>query len=184
VEQQGGNDLKVRRSTIEQMLLDGIKDSLLSDDAYRAFEIEARALLKASKPDASVAKRRILDAQKELDNLMAAIRAGIVTPTTKAALLEAEQQIADAKDELQAIEQFEPTQVLPRAREVYRDLVGRLEAIEDVTVAREALRDLIGEVRLVPENATLTAEIQSAGLAGALRITVVAGATSGYETVH
>ena len=54
-------------------------------------------------------------------------------------------------------------------------MVAKLEAIEDVTAAREALRGLIGEVRLVPEGDSLTAELQSAGLAGALQLTLVAG---------
>jgi DNA invertase Pin-like site-specific DNA recombinase len=173
------NGLKVRRSTIEQVLLAGVKNSLLSDDAYRTFELEARALLKQAKPDPAAARRRLNEARKELDNLMAAIRAGIVTPTTKAALQQAEQQASDAQDELLAIERFEPTQILPRAREIYRDMVARLEAVEDVTAAREALRSLIGDVRLVPENGTLTAEMQNAGLAGVLQITLVAGA--GFE---
>jgi site-specific DNA recombinase len=173
------NGLMVRRSTIEQVLLAGIKESLLSDDAYSAFEAETRAILKASKPDVSSARRRIVAAKKELDNLMAAIRAVIITATTKTALQEAEQQMADAQEEVRSIEEFEPTQILPRAKEIYRDLVARLEAIEDVAVAREALKNLIGEVRLVRESDTLTAEMQSAGLAGALQITVVAG--EGFE---
>ena len=170
------NSLKVKRSTIEQILLAGIKDALLSEEAYRVFEAEARAMLNQAKPDPSQARKRLNEAKKELDNLMAAIRAGIITPTTKAALQEAEQHMADAQDELGAIESFTPTQLLPRAREIYRDLVARLEAVEDVAVAREALRDLVGDIRLVPENGTLTAEMQSAGLAGALQISLVAGA--------
>ena len=174
-----GNGLRVKRSTVEQVLLAGVKDSLLTDDAYRAFEIEARALLKQAKPDPAAARRRLAGARKELDNLMAAIRAGIITPTTKAALEQAEQLAAEAQEELLAIERFEPTQILPRAREIYRDMVARLEAVEDVTTAREALRSLIGNVRLIPEHGTLTAEMQSAGLAGALQITLVAGV--GFE---
>lgn len=155
-----GNRLKVRRATIEKVLLAGIKDSLLSDEAYRAFETEACALLKQAKPDPGVAKRKLAHAHKELDNLMAAIRAGIITPTTKAALMEAERQAADAQAELTAIERFEPTQILPRAREIYRDLVARLEAVEDITSAREAIRKIVGgEVRLIPENGALTAEL-------------------------
>ena len=173
------NSFKVRRTTIETVLLAGVKESLLSDEAYRVFEAEARALLKQAKPDPSSAKRKLSDAQKELDNLMAAIKAGIVTPTTKAALEEAERSIAAAQEELKAIERYEPTQMLPRAREIYRDMVAKLEAVEDVDAAREALRGLIGDVRLIPENGTLTAEIQSAGLAGALQISLVAGA--GFE---
>jgi hypothetical protein len=77
------NGLKVKRSTIEQVLLTGVKDSLLSDDAYRAFESEARALLKQAKPDPAAARHRLGHARKELDNLMAAISAGIITPTSK-----------------------------------------------------------------------------------------------------
>jgi transposase len=83
---------------------------------------------------------------------------------------------ANAQEELRAIEEFEPMQILPRTREIYRDLVARLGAIDNVAVAREALRDFIGEVRLMPKNGSLTAEIQSAGLAGTLQISMVAGA--------
>ncbi len=173
------NSFKVKRSTIETILLAGVKDSLLSEDAYRAFEAEARTLLKQIKPDPSNAKRRLQTAQKELDNLMNAIKAGIITTTTKAALHQAENDIEAAKKEISAAERFEPTQMLPRAREIYRDMVAKLEAVEDVTAAREALKGLIGDVRLVPENGTLTAEIQSAGLAGTAQISLVAGA--GFE---
>lgn len=49
----------------------------------------------------------------------------------------------------------------------------------DVAAAREALRGSIDEVYLVPENGTLTAEMQNAGLAGVLQITLV-----GYEPGH
>jgi site-specific DNA recombinase len=173
------NGLKVKRSTIEQVLLAGVKDSLLTDEAYLAFEAEARSLLRQAKPDPAAARHRLANARKELDNLMAAIRAGIITPTTKVALEQAEQLAAEAQEELIAIERFQPTQILPRAREIYRDLVARLEAVEDVPAAREALRSLIGNVRLIPEQGTLTAEMQSAGLAGALQITLVAG--EGFE---
>ncbi len=175
------NQYRVKRTTIEQVLLAGVKDSLLSDEAYRVFETEARALLKQAKPDPSAARRHLVDAKKEIDNLMMAIKAGIITPTTKAALQEAEQNVLTAQEEIKAIERYEPTQMLPRAREIYRDMVAKLEGVEDVTAAREALRGLIGNVRLVPENGTLTAEIESAGLAGALQITLVAG--TGFEPV-
>lgn len=172
------NGLKVKRSTIEAVLLAGVKRELLSDEAFRAFEAEARALLKAERPDPAHARRKLAHAQKELDNLMAAIKAGIITATTRAALEQAEHQAEEAREELKAIERYEPTQMLPRAKEIYRELVASLETVEDVTAAREALRQIVGEVKLIPENGTLTAEMQSPGLAGALQITVVAGARS------
>lgn len=172
------NALKVKRSTIETVLLAGVKRELLSDEAFRAFEAEARALLKAEQPDPAHARRKLAHAQKELDNLLAAIKAGIITATTRAALEQAERQAEEAREELKAIERYEPTQMLPRAKEIYRELVASLETIEDVTAAREALRQIVGEVKLIPEGGTLTAEMQSPGLAGALQITVVAGARS------
>lgn len=172
------NSLMVLRSTIEQVLMAGIKETMLSDEAFREFESEARALIKSVKPDPAAARRKIADAKRELDNLMNAIKAGIITPTTKDALRAAEQQMEDAAEELKAIERFEPTQMVPRAREIYREMVGRLEMIDDVAAAREWLRELVGDVKLMPEEGKLTAEIQSAGLAGALQMAVVAGARS------
>jgi len=170
------NRLTLRRATIEQALLASVKESLLTDDSFRLFETEARAMLKELRPDPSAARRNLQAATRERDNIMAAIRAGIVTPSTRQALLDAEAAMVDAQEALRVMERFEPTQMLPRAREIYRDMVERLENIEDVNAAREALKILIGDVRLVPENGKLTAEIQSAGLAGALQITLVAGA--------
>ena len=81
-----------------------------------------------------------------------------------------------ANEDMRELSAFNTSDVLRNAREVYSDLVRRLETIDDVSAAREALRGLIGDVRLVPEDGTLTAEIQSAGLAGALQISLVAGA--------
>ena len=173
------NAYKVKRATVERELLAGLRAELLTESAYRTFEAEARAALKEIRPDPAAAKRRIGDAQRELDNLMTAIKAGVITTTTKAALETAEVKLAEATDELKAIERFEPSQMLPRAREIYRDLVQRIETIEDVSAAREAIRALIGDVLLVPENGTLTAEMKSAGIAGACQITLVAGA--GFE---
>ena len=172
------NRLTLRRVTAENVLLASVKESLLTDAAFRAFEAEARAMLKELRPDPSAARRSLTAALRERDNLIAAIKAGIITPSTRQALLDAEQAASEAQEDLQAIERFEPTQMLPRAREIYRDLVERLENIEDIPAAREALRTLLGDVRLIPESGKLTAEIQSAGLAGALQITLVAGARS------
>ena len=78
------------------------------------------------------------------------------------------------------IKRFEPSKVLPRAREVYRGLVGRLESVEDVSGAREALRELLGgEIRIVSEDGVPYAEMTNAGLAGVCKLTLVAGACNG-----
>ena len=170
------NRLKVMRETIENTLLAGVKESLLTEQAFRHFENETRYLLAKAKPDTSQAKRMINEAQRDVENLLKAIKAGIITPSTKAALEDAEMRLEAANEDMRELSAFNTSDVLRNAREVYSDLVRRLETIDDVAAAREALRGLIGDVRLVPEDGTLTAEIQSAGLAGALQISLVAGA--------
>lgn len=175
-----GNELRVSRTVAEKRLLGTIKRELLSEDAYQAFVSEVRKLMRDSRPDPAEAKRELARAQKEIDNLMAAIRAGIITPTTKAALEEAEAKSEAAKARVREIEQYQPELMLPKAREIYQGLVDRLEDADDIPSAREAIRGITGEIRLVPEGRILVAELTSYGLASAMQISLVAGA--GYET--
>ena len=141
------------------------------------FVTEAR-LLQQIKLDPAVAKCQLFQAQKELDNFVSAIGAGMLTPTTMTALQDAERKVAQAQNELRK-KDFDPVPMLSCTRESYRGLVAKLEAIEDVSSAREARRNLTGSVLLILENGKLTAEMKSAGLAGTLQITLVAGA--GFE---
>ena len=108
---------------------------------------------------------------------MAAIRQGIITPTTKQALNEAEEKVQDAERALEEIEAFEPTQILPRAREVYKRLVTKLEEIDDVPAAREAIKEITGPIRLIREDGILVAELTAEGLGS--QFALVAGA--GFE---
>lgn len=173
------NRMRVSRKVIEQVLLAGIKAELLSEAAYRAFEDEARRLLKTNKPDAGEAKRDVAKAKAEVDNILAAIRAGIITPSTKKAMEEAETRLLEAERRLVEVQGFQPAQILPRAREIHRALVEQLECIEDVAAAREAIRAIVGEIRLVPDGGELVAEMTNAGMAGACQMALVAGA--GFE---
>ncbi|MCL1861874.1 MAG: recombinase family protein [Proteobacteria bacterium] len=173
------NALKVRRSTVEYVLLNGVKEAILNEDGYRHFEAECRRIMQEMRPDKEQSRRKLSTAKKEVDNILTAIKAGIFTASTRAELEDAENRIFDAQEELKAIERFSPEQMLPRAREIYRDLVTQLESVQDVDAVREVLRELIGEVKLAPENGMLTAEVQSAGLAGALKMVGVAG--EGFE---
>lgn len=175
------NTYTVKKSTVERVLLADVREVLLSEEAFREFEAEVRAILNSSAPDPKPVRHRIQQAKSELNNIMKAIKAGIVSPTTQAALTDAETRLAEAQAELEAIEQFHPDMMLPRSREIYNDLVSHLEQIDDddVDLAREALRGILGEIRLIPENGALTAEMNSAGLSGAIYKTLVAG--EGFE---
>lgn len=172
-----GNSLKVRREIIERALLADIKASLLTEDAYTAFERECRALLNQHQPDASQAKRQLQQATRERDNILSAIKAGIITPSTKQALEAAEAQITLAERELAEIQAYQPTQILPRAREIYQELIKKLENIKDIPAAREAIKAIIGEeIRIAPDNqGRPVAELQG-GIQALEQISLVAGA--------
>ncbi|OIQ94819.1 hypothetical protein GALL_231740 [mine drainage metagenome] len=170
------NALKVPRERVEELLLEGIKRDLLSDAAFSVFEEEVRRILAESQPNPRDAVRAITRAEKEVENIRSAIRQGIVTPTTLSALQDAEAKLKAAQASKREIEQFEPMDVIPRAREAHQELVSSLEQVEDVSAAREAIRAIVGEIRLVPEGGDLVAELTSAGLAGVCQLTLVAGA--------
>jgi site-specific DNA recombinase len=168
------NGLRIKRVTIEQDLLRGIKTELLSEEAYRDFERNLRASIKAGSTDSTPLKKKVAEIQKGVDNLIKAITNGIDSPSVKAALRDHEQQLQDAQNKLKAFERIQPTQLVPRAREMYEDLVASLETIEDVAAARQSLKQLIGEVILKPENGSLTAEVSNR-LSLALQIVEVSG---------
>ena len=153
-----------------------MRKTLLSEEAFREFETQVNAMLNSAAPDTAPIKRRIQQAKQERDNLLNAIKSGIITPSTKDALTQAEVRLQEAENELEIAEH--PVVTLPRAREVYNDLVSRLEEVIDNTErAREALRHILGgDIRLIPEkDGTLTAEMNSAGLSGAIYKRLVAG---------
>ncbi len=173
------NSAKIAREKVEQILLREIKQDLLSEEAYRVFERETRQILKDMQPDPTDARRKVAKARKEAENVLNAIRQGIITPGTKQALEEAEEAAKTAEAELKAIMSFEPTQILPRAREIFKGLVEKLECIEDVSSAREAIRSITGDITLTQDNGELFAELKKGGIATLSQITLVAGA--GFE---
>jgi hypothetical protein len=72
------------------------------------------------------------------------------------------------------------TQVLPRAREIYHNLVAELENIHDIPAARTAIHEITGPISLNPVDGHLIAEIKQAAQGGLFnKINVVAGA--GFE---
>lgn len=170
------NALKVPRKRVEDLLLQGIKHDLLSDDAFKVFEDEVRRILVEAQPDPREAARNITGAETEIKNIMAAIRQGVVTPTTLKALQDAEAELQAAQDHKREIERLEPMKMIPQAREAHRKLVSSLERVEDVASVRKAIGTIVGEIRLVPEGGELVAEMTNAGLAGVCQLTLVAGA--------
>jgi hypothetical protein len=136
--------------------------------------------------------------ETEIGNIMTAIKAGILTPTTKAELEAAETETAGLERQLQQEAQAldKVAHVLPRAVDCYGDLVANLEEAiaADVPRARTQVQALLGdEITLHPTgDGYLEAEVvgdyagfmslaekRPGTMAGASEISVVAGA--GFE---
>ena len=148
-----GNSLKVARKLAEQKLLAGIRQDLFTPEGLDLFIKESARLLteqrRQRQPD-----RRLNEVEREISNIMTAIKAGILTATTKSELEKAESE----RDRLQSASEQQVDKVvtmLPRAKERYQALVegiGTLSATH-LPQAREQVRTLVGDIRLTPTKA-------------------------------
>jgi site-specific DNA recombinase len=175
------NRLRVSRVLAERTLLRSIREDFLSEPAFRRYQRTFAATLKRQAPDADSAKSRLAAAEKELANVTAAIKAGIITPSTRQMLVDAEAAVRAAHDELRALDRATPAVMLPRMRERWHRIVGALEDHSrrtDMQAARMAVEEVLGDRVVVRrnENGDLVAEIAASS---ASQITVVAGA--GFE---
>lgn len=163
--------LRFARKDAEAAMLAGVRERLLTEEAVKRFQRAAAAHLKRNAPDVEAMRARLAQAQRERDNVMTAIRAGIITPSTKAALEDAEMEIARVGREM--ADARPPSAILPQLRDRLRRLADALgDVARKKPEAREALRALIGEAIVRNENGAPVAEIAPCSL------TVVAGAGS------
>lgn len=165
--------IRVSRTDVEHALLAGVRDQLLSDAAFARFQKTLRAELKRATPDPAIAQRALHNAELELANIMAAIRAGIITPSTKAELLRAEAAVDAARANAGPQNTIEPDRIVPRARDAWRRIVATLaDSSRNLPQARAALESIIGKATIRNENGDLFAEIAGS------QIALVAGASS------
>lgn len=165
------SSVRVARLVAERALLSRLKDQMLTDAAFQRFQRAVLARIKqAASPDAPA--RELAEAEKVRENIMAALRAGIITPSTKAELEQAEARVEVAKVALASVRHLEPATFLPRAREVWRDIVSKLEnRASNLPAAREAVISVLGDNVIVRnEQGAIYAEITPC------KITLVAGA--------
>lgn len=168
------NRLRVPKKTIEPVLLETIKRDLLSDAAFDRHQRKFAELMRRRIPDTDRAAARLRDAERVRENLLTAIKAGVLTSTTRSALVSAETDVEAATVELRTARAHQPAQMVPRARETWRRMVDALEDIRDMPAARAAIRDLLGDrIVLRESDEELVAEIASKS-----EISMVAGAGS------
>lgn len=167
--------LRLPRREAEANLLAGVQQQLLSDEAFTAFRKAYAAAMKSQKPDSDGAAQRLAAAERERANLMLALRAGIITPTTKAELLSCEAAVANAQAELERARATTPARLVPQLRERWGGIVAALaQRGRNMPAARDALRELISEAIVRNENGAILLEITPCP------ITVVAGAGCGH----
>lgn len=168
--------LRFSRMDAERALLAGVRAELGTPESFAAFQRAVAAKMRRHAPDLDGMKRRLAAVDRERANVLSAIRAGIITPSTKAELERLEGEVADAQRAVAAAELQQPAKILPRARDVWTRMLGRLADVRDKPAAREALRALVGDTIVVRanENGDPVAEIA----ASSCQISVVAGAGS------
>lgn len=163
------NRLRVKARDADAAMVAGIREALLTDDAMKAWQVAVAKAMKAHSGDSGQAQRTLRAAATERDNLMRAIRAGIITPSTKAALEAAEAAVIDAERAI-----GKPARIMPDVRGRLRHIADTLaDRTRQVPAAREALRGLIGEAILRNNNGAPFAEIAPCHIA------MVAGAGFG-----
>ena len=176
------NTLKVSRAVVESVLLEAIRSDLFTKEGAALFAQEATRLLtehqRTRKPDLQHAATRLRDVEQKITNIMNAITAGILTPSTKAALERAEAERAALLQTAQGrhthVAKVET--ILPNAIRRFKALLDNLANVTQLQVdkARDVLRVLVGgEIVLHPtaDGAAryLTAEV-TGDYAGLLRL--------------
>jgi len=153
------NEIKVPRKFLERRILNTIKQDLFTEQGVELFKAEVSRILaekSASQGNYLTGIRTDMKrTETEIENIITALKAGIVTETTKAELEKAEVE----KNRLKKILESTPETtenikaILPRAVDVYRDLVENFEEVtlKKVGRARNQIKALVGgEITLHP----------------------------------
>lgn len=161
-----GNRLTVSKYIVEERLLAGIKEQLLTPAAIEKFKRAAVDAIEEHKTNdqTELLRRQLKDALRERDNLLSAIKAGIVTTSTKTALECAETTIEDMERRIKQNSHANLSGILPRAVERYQQAIEGLGREFDghIAQAREVIKSLVGEkIRIHRRGDHLEAELQN-----------------------
>jgi site-specific DNA recombinase len=163
------NEIRLPRRKAEKKLLDVVRQQLLTPEACVVFmgEVKKQLHARAAEMRTSINQaQRDADAlQREIDNIMTAIKAGVVTPTTRAALEAAEGKKAKADTRLQTVMALDE-RAITRMTEAMPDVLDRYrKTLDNIGTALEAklehsrmlLQTLLGEITLHKEKHGLEA---------------------------
>ena len=173
------NTVKVSRTLVETLLLEGIKGDLFTEEALDVFKKETARLLAerrhAASPDFAQTKTRLAQVEQQIANMLTAIKDGFRSDSLKTEMEEAEQERTRLQgrlnDDVKRLEKV--TSFLPKVADRFKALVTHLGTVsqQQVDSARGILKELVGpQIPLHPtangEERYLTAHLsgQYAGL--------------------
>ena len=156
------NTKKVKRGRLETVLLDALFNELFTPEAivYLTHQVDA-AIASATEPPVNRRTRLEKDlaqAKAELENVLTALRQGLVTPATRGLLDTCEGRVAECEAVLRAVPSSPPP-VVSLSTVITRylsDLQATLST--DVEAARALLAKLLGSVILRRDGSRLLAE--------------------------
>lgn len=159
-----GNGVTISRHILEERLLHGIKSRLLEPSNVDEFAAAASRVLDSHSTANSNGhvQRQLHEAELIRDNILMAIKQGILTASTKAALETAESEVAALNDRILRTPRHDIPAVLPDAVKRYREAVSKLQncLADRVEPAREILKSVIGApIRIHRRNGYLEAEV-------------------------
>lgn len=176
------NTIRISRAVVESVLLESIQRDLFTEEGFTVFKQEVTKLLaerrRSQAPDRERASRRLELVEQEIANIMAAIKQGILTPSTKAELekAEAERKRLQNAIAVRGNKADNVVRLLPNLKERFEALVANLATVahQHADKAREVLKSVLGgQIMLHPcadgVERYLTAEV-SGNYAGLLRL--------------
>jgi site-specific DNA recombinase len=157
------NGRLARRDVIEERVVQGVFERVFAEDMVEYVTMHVReAVRRLTMPQADARCQQeceLAQARRELDNVLAAIRAGLSTPSTKALLESCERRVVRLEALLSAPMVVPEVDVLPGQVERYlSDLRGSLTT--DTTAARRLLRSLLEPIHLRPVGQQLMGELK------------------------
>ena len=166
------NFYRLPRRKVEKRLLDVLKQELLTPKACEQFAVEVKNELmsraKEFQADVKQAQREVEGSQRDIDNIMIAIKAGVITASTREGLEAAEAQKMKAQERLDAAHLMDERSIgrmmdmLPKALERYRTAIDGIETVlgSNLEHSRTILKELLGNIHLSPEKHGLKAELR------------------------
>jgi DNA invertase Pin-like site-specific DNA recombinase len=136
---------RVRRTAAEEAVIGCVQELLLNEASWKRAQAAIREAFRTSAPDMDAAKARIAAAEKAHGNIMKALRAGIITPSTRAELVAAEAEVDAARAALVEMHRQQPAHVLPRAREEWEAAARALTTASERHQVRAALSYTLGD---------------------------------------